>query len=115
MATSYWDYKVPLSLFQRTRNYLSYHLSLRKIMREIFTWMNVPFYDCACPEAETPGNPVRVVVGEGNTIQYFDGEDWVDSGITTYTAPTGYTGTINGTDGDWEFDNGVLVDFTPAP
>lgn len=27
----------------------------------------------------------------------------------------GFTGTINGTDGDFVFVNGVLTDFTPAP
>jgi hypothetical protein len=121
MATSYWDYKVPISLFSKTRKFLAYHLSFRQIMRDVFRWMNSPFYDCACPDASTiEGVAVRPTRWNDtdDVLERLstDGTTWEEIPTSAeYTPPTGYTGTIAGVDGDWEFDNGVLIDFTPAP
>lgn len=104
MADKFLDYKVPVSQWQKTTKYLMYHLSARKVFREILKWMNVPVYDCSCPE-DTVGQPVRISSGK---LQTYNGTTWVDLVVsggtstiiplttTTTAAPTTTTTTSGG-------------------
>jgi hypothetical protein len=112
MATQFLDYKIPIGLFKQTTRFIQGHFSARKWFREILKWLHVPYYDCSCPTDQPDSQPVRFN-GDTDVLERFDNTEWVP--VTgEAVAVSGFTGTINGTDGDFEFENGVLVNFTPA-
>ena len=113
MATNFLDYKVPMSFLQKTDKFLRYHLSLRKVFREVLKWLHIPFYDCSCPEDSGDAQPLQFN-SETDVIETYNGTAWVAvTGESVGT--TGFTGEIVAVEGTYDFTNGVLTDFTPTP
>lgn len=97
MANTKLDYLIPVGILKKTRKFVLGHYSLKKIMSEVFNWMNVPFADPCC-SGLADSVPVRYNETTGGIERYSDGA-WVATDDTVVALATGLTAHAGGGQG----------------
>jgi hypothetical protein len=52
------DYLIPIGILKKTKKFVAGHISLTKLMGEVFNWMKVPFSNPCC-DGKSDSAPVR--------------------------------------------------------